>query len=93
VNLALAHNTEPFTDPRQATAAEQLAKAEHQARAARLRMRAACHDMELARVDLLRGDDDALAASRRAIAEYRSQYGIYLAAMEDVARLRRAVRS
>jgi len=93
MNAALAHNTEPFVDPRPATAAEQLAKAEHQATAAAHRMCAAAHDMRAATADLLRGDGDALAESRRAVAEYKAQRGIRLAAMEQVARLRRAVRA
>jgi glycine cleavage system regulatory protein len=93
MNAAVAHNTEPFTDPRRATPAEQLAVAQHQADGARLRMRAAVHDMEAAKVNLLRGDDDALPALNAAVREYRAQYGIRLAAMEEVARLRRAVRA
>lgn len=92
MNAALYVNREPFVDPRDATPAELLARAEHQARAARLRMRAAVHDMEAAKVDLLRGDDDALSPLNSAVREYRSQYGIYLAAMEEVARQRGLVK-
>lgn len=89
--MTVAVNRAPFADPRPATAAERLTRAEHEARAARLRMSALCHDMAIARLDFERGDEDALLAMRRATADYRAEYQRHLLALAEVSSLRAKV--
>ncbi|WP_460456340.1 hypothetical protein [Arenimonas alkanexedens] len=80
-------NREAFTDPRPATQAELLKQADHRAIAAKLRMRAAIQDMDAAKIDLLRGDDDAHNALAMAVLSYKAEYRRCLQARQDEAQL------